>query len=303
VREAVAEVESWPESRRRRKAYVLANEDWHEGVIGIVASRLVERFNRPVVLIAGGEREWKGSGRSIASFDLHAGLAACATHLERFGGHRAAAGLSIRPDRVEAFADAFAAHAAEAIGDEDLRPVTAVDAVVARGTRLTLDLCAELGRLAPFGLGNPAVTLLAPGCELDDLASVGDGKHLRFRVRGRDGDAGSAIAFGLGGHLDRLRRVGRYDVVFRLEENHWNGTVAPQLVVRRIFNAHDRYDELHAWLAGLWRDGPAAWPEEARAVFEELGLAADGAAPRRNLLESEAFRRLLDEPSALPRAA
>ena len=77
LREAIKQVESWPEAERRRRAYVVAGADWHEGVIGIVASRLVERFNRPVVLIAGGEGDWKGSGRSIASFDLHAGLAAC----------------------------------------------------------------------------------------------------------------------------------------------------------------------------------------------------------------------------------
>jgi single-stranded-DNA-specific exonuclease len=302
LREAVAEVEAWPDADRRRKAYVLANQNWHEGVIGIVASRLVERFHRPVVLIAGGEREWKGSGRSIPSFDLHAGLTACSAELERFGGHRAAAGLSIDPDRVQAFAAAFAAHAADTVGDEHLRPVTTVDAVVPRGTRLTLDLCAELRRLAPFGLANPAVTLLAAGCELGDLASVGDGKHLRFRVRGRDGDAGSAIAFGLGSQLDRFRRVGRYDVVFRLEENHWNGTVAPQLVVRRIFDAHDRFDELHRWLADLWKADPGVWPPEARAIFEELGLTA-GEQQRRHLLESEAFRRLLDASPALARAA
>src|SRR5207253_4278897 len=110
LREAIAQVEQWPETDKRRRAYVVAGEDWHEGVIGIVASRLVERFNRPVVLIAGSDGEWKGSGRSVGSFDLHAGLAACSEHLARFGGHRAAAGLSIAPARVEAFAAAFAAH-------------------------------------------------------------------------------------------------------------------------------------------------------------------------------------------------
>jgi single-stranded-DNA-specific exonuclease len=106
-REAVETIESWPEARRRRRAYVVAGEGWHEGVVGIVASRLVERYHRPVVLIAGTEGDWKGSGRSIASFDLHDGLRRCAAHLERWGGHAAAAGLSIRPDRVEAFAEAF----------------------------------------------------------------------------------------------------------------------------------------------------------------------------------------------------
>src|SRR5690242_2505592 len=100
LREAIQQVEEWSEAKRRRRAYVLAGADWHEGVIGIVASRLVERFHRPVVLIAGGEGEWKGSGRSISTFDLHAGLAACSSLLGRWGGHRAAAGLSISAENV-----------------------------------------------------------------------------------------------------------------------------------------------------------------------------------------------------------
>ena len=124
LRAAVAEVESWPEAKRRRRGYVIWGEDWHEGVIGIVASRLVERFNRPVVLIAGGDGDWKGSGRSLPAFDLHGALGACAQHLKRFGGHRAAAGLSIDPANLEAFAAAFAAHADACLADEDLAPVT-----------------------------------------------------------------------------------------------------------------------------------------------------------------------------------
>ena len=207
LRAAIAEIESWPEARRRQRGYVVAGEDWHEGVIGIVASRLVERFGRPVVLIAGTDGNWKGSGRAAGSFDLHGALAACAEHLERFGGHRAAAGLTIRPDQVEPFAAAFAAHADRVLSDEDLRAGITIDAIVP-GSELGLPLCEELARLAPFGLGNPGVTLLVDGCELTGLDTVGDGKHLRFRVRQRGRDAGSAIAFGQGGQLDRFRRVG-----------------------------------------------------------------------------------------------
>jgi single-stranded-DNA-specific exonuclease len=300
LREALAKVDEWPEAKQRRRGYVLADEGWHEGVIGIVASRLVERFHRPVVLIAGGGDGWKGSGRSTSVFDLHGGLSACAAHLERFGGHRAAAGLSILPENVEAFTDAFAAHADAMLTDDDLRPRTVVDAV-ASGGELTLALCEELRRLAPFGLGNPGVTLLLPSCELGDLATVGDGKHLRFRVRARDRDSGSAIAFGLGTQLDRFRREGRYDVVFRLEENHWNGTVAPQLVVRRVFDAHEGYEGLREWLADQWKLAEAERAPEAVAVFDELGLAGDTRG-RRPLLESDAFRAMLEEP-ALARAA
>src|SRR5919106_1987540 len=158
LREAVRTVEAMPAPQRRRRGYVLASEDWHEGVIGIVASRIVERFHRPVVLVAGAQDGWKGSGRSIAAFDLHGALAACSEHLERFGGHRAAAGLSIDPVNIEAFTEAFAAHADAVLVEKDLHPVPIVDAVVS-AQDLTLDLAQELGRLAPFGLGNPDVML------------------------------------------------------------------------------------------------------------------------------------------------
>jgi single-stranded-DNA-specific exonuclease len=302
LRAAISEIDSWPAEARRRRGYVVSGEDWHEGVIGIVASRLVERYTRPVVLIAGTDGDWKGSGRSTATFDLHAALAACSEHLERFGGHRAAAGLTIRHERLQAFAAAFAAHADAVLGDVDLRPRIPVDAVVS-GRELGLPLCEELARLAPFGLGNPGVTLLVDGCELEGLSTVGEGKHLRFRVRQRGQDAGAAIGFGLGAQLDRLRRPGRFDVAFRLQENRWKGTVSPQLVVRRVFDADERYDELRSWLADEWRRGEAGWSATARTIFEELELRPrqpPAVLGRRSLLESVTFRGLLaaDEPLA-----
>jgi single-stranded-DNA-specific exonuclease len=294
LREAVAQVEEWPEAQRRRRGYVVAGADWHRGVIGIVASRLVERFHRPVVLIAGAEDgEWTGSGRSIPAFDLHGALGSCSDLLGRWGGHRAAAGLSIAPDNVEAFAEAFAAHAGEVLGEEDLRPVTRVDAVV-RGGELTLELCEELQRLAPFGLGNPGVTLLAVGCELSELGAVGEGKHLKLAVMA-DGVRSGAIAFGRGARLDRYRRPGRYDVAFRLGANQWNGTVAPQLVVKEIFDTHDRYTELRAWLAAEWRKKER--DPRAQAIFEELGLLDDPEGWR-PLVESPTFVAALAEPLA-----
>ena len=304
LREAIAQVEDWPEARRRRRGYVIADEGWHEGVIGIVASRLAERFNRPVVLLAGAEGTWKGSGRSIAAFDLHGGLAACSHLLERWGGHRAAAGLSLGAEQLEAFVEAFAAHADAQLDDRDLESVTVVDAVVSP-RELTLDLAGELARLAPFGLGNPGVTLLLAGCEISEPAAVGEGRHLRFRVRDRERnrDAGSAIAFGMGSHIDRLRRVGAYDVAFRLEENRWNGTVAPQLVVRRVFDTNERYEGLRERFAGEFPQR-GQWSEDARAVFAELGL--DDERPSwRSLLESATFRALLEErlEEVMPRAA
>jgi hypothetical protein len=135
---------------------------------------------------------------------------------------------------------------------------------------------------------------------LTDLTAVGEGKHLRFRVSDARGPAGTAIAFGLGAQLDRLRRVGHYDVAFRLQENTWNGTTAPQLVVRRIFETPDRYLELRERFAAEWRANDLS--PEGEAIAAELALEADG--PWRSLLESETFRMLLEEPAVeLRRAA
>jgi single-stranded-DNA-specific exonuclease len=306
LKEASALVESLPERERRRRGYVLWNEDWHEGVIGIVASRLVEKFHRPVVLVTGSQDRWKGSGRSVARFDLHSALGACSEHLERYGGHRAAAGLSIEPDRLEAFAEAFAAHADEFLADDDLQTPTVVDAVVS-AEDLTLPLAQELDRLAPFGFGNPDVTLLVPGAQAASPGLVGDGKHLRFRVRQQGRDAGRAIAFGQGYELDRLRAEGLVDVACRLKENHWNGTVAPQLVVRRLFDTPEGYEELRRSLGSLWQAGQGAWTPDAQHIFGELGLDGGPSATngrRRQLLESETFRALLARATeALPQAA
>ena len=144
------------------------------------------------------------------------------------------------------------------------------------------------------------MTLLAPACELRDLGTVGDGKHLKFRVRGENGrDAGSAIAFGLGSHLDRLRRIGRFDVVFRLEENRWNGTVAPQLVVRRVLDAERPLRRARGVVARAVGSRSNVTPA-AQEIFDELDLESG---VKRSLLESERFRALLAEPAALPAAA
>ena len=148
-------------------ALVLAGEGWHPGVIGIVASRIAERHHRPAVLIALDGEEGSGSGRSIPRFDLLGGLNASAQHLLRHGGHKAAAGLTIAADQVEAFRAAFVEHANAVLTEEDLRPEVRIDAI-AQGDSLTLDLAEELQQLAPFGAGNPPVSLLIPSAHLID---------------------------------------------------------------------------------------------------------------------------------------
>ena len=150
-------------------AIVVAGEGWHPGVVGIVASRLVERWRRPCVVIALDGDGGRGSGRSISAYDLHAGLGACAEHLTRFGGHRVAAGVELHADAVEPFRRALAAHAGAALSPSDLLRSEHVDAVVPGGA-LTLELAEELERLRPFGSGNPQPSLLVPGARVENVA-------------------------------------------------------------------------------------------------------------------------------------
>ncbi len=232
LQEAVALVDVASPEWRERRAYVIASQDWHEGVIGIVASRLVERYRRPVVLIAVGDDEAKGSGRSVPGYDLHAGLTSAAGHLLRYGGHKAAAGLTIDPAEISAFAEALAAHADGVLGSRPLSLQRHVDAVLAP-SEVSLELIAELSALEPFGLGNPGVTLLAPAATLQSVERMGEGKHLRCTVE-LGGYRCRAVGFGMGEMGDELSRPGRFDVAYRIQRNEWNGSVTPQMVLRGV---------------------------------------------------------------------
>ena len=221
-----------PDELREARGLVLAGRDWHPGVVGIVASRLVERHRRPVVVISLDEAgEGRGSGRSIPGFDLLAALEDCAEHLEGFGGHRAAAGLTIKAENVEAFRAAFAAHANEVLTPEDLLRTEKVDAI-AGGVGLGLELAEELKQLAPFGMGNPGVRLLVPSARVTDVRAMGEGKHARFSLHSGSHRA-LGVAFGrasLGVEDEDL-----LDATVRLEVNHWNGSVEPRLVLRELY--------------------------------------------------------------------
>jgi single-stranded-DNA-specific exonuclease len=244
-----------PEELREAPGLVLAGEGWHPGVIGIVASRLVERHHRPTVVISlDGEGNGRGSGRSIPGFDLLAALEACSEHLTRFGGHKAAAGLELRAEDLEPFREAFAAHAAEVLGPEDLRRTERIDAMVGGGS-LGLDLAEELGRLAPFGMGNPGVRLLVPSAHLRDVRPMGEGKHARFSLH-----SGAHRALGVAFGRSTLGVGGDepVDATVRLEVNRWNGSVEPRVVLR----------ELYPRQGGEGAEGAAAWWERFEAELK-----------------------------------
>ncbi len=277
-------------------AYVLWADGWHPGVIGIVASRIAERHHRPTVLIALREGETQGtaSGRSIPAFDLLGGLDACASHLLRHGGHRAAAGATVARAELEAFRAAFAAHAASVLEPADLVPVERVDAVVS-GDELGQGLAEELGRLAPFGIGNPAVSLLVPAARLVDPHPMSEGKHVRFTVQA-GGIRARAVAFNLGALPDGAAE-GRLHATFTLELNEWQGAVEPRLLLRKLLPAVAEAPTL----IGEAMPGTAAWHEAVLAAATSAAVAVPALAGAGGVAECTAAPRARRRPPATAR--
>ncbi|MEW6020269.1 MAG: single-stranded-DNA-specific exonuclease RecJ, partial [Pseudomonadota bacterium] len=225
--ESHAMVSVWPAEVAGARGYVLSSAGWHEGVIGIVASRMVEQYGRPVIMISESDTHGKGSGRGIRGFDLHAALTGLSPLLAAFGGHSAACGLTIENGSIEEFRTAFARHADAHIAEEDLAAFHQVDAVVS-GRELTLELADELARLEPFGMGNPSVDLLAGGVRITGARKTRDGQHFQCAVES-SGARASAVGFRQADLADRVGERPTWDAVFRLEKNEYNGSVAPQL--------------------------------------------------------------------------
>ena len=215
-------------------AMVAAGEGWHPGVVGIVASRLVERWRRPCVVIALEDGAGRGSGRSITPYDLYAGLAACSEHLTRFGGHRMAAGLELEAGAVEPLRHALAAHAAATLAPGDLIPRERVDAVVPGGV-LGLELADELERLRPFGMGNPQPTLLVPAARFQHVTAMGEeGEHARFTLVTAGGSRSRGVAFRTPPKKLAPAQAEHHDIALRLERNRWNGIVEPRVLLRAL---------------------------------------------------------------------
>lgn len=200
---------------------VLGAEGWHPGVIGIVASRLVEELARPVLLVALEDGMGKGSGRSISAFDLHAGLSACQDLLVRYGGHRAAAGITIAAERMGAFAERFNAVARERLSVDDLVPRVRIDVELPL-EGVTEDLEALLRHFEPFGVGNPAPVLATRGVRLAGAPRVVGQGGLKLQLT-RTGAPLEAIGWGMGDLARSLSTVTPVDVAYRLERDSFGG--------------------------------------------------------------------------------
>jgi len=213
------------------RALVLAAEGWHPGVIGIVASRLVERYGRPAFLVGWDGDLGRGSGRSIAGFDLHGALHRVGHHLEKYGGHTMAAGLTIRRDRYEAFRIAFLGVAGELLDPDDLVPAQRVDLELP--LRLVSDDLEKLIRyLEPCGPGNPAPVFGVRGARAVGAKRVGS-NHLRLLLDDESGVL-PAIAFQWADAIPDHWLAERLDVAFRLERDEWQGRTTLQARVAAI---------------------------------------------------------------------
>ena len=213
------------------RGIVLAGENWHPGVVGIVASRMVDRFHKPTVIIALDNGLGQGSARSVASFELHKALEACGQHLISFGGHAMAAGLKIEADNVDAFTEAFVRYANNTLNGSALRPKLRIDAEVLL-RELDDRTVTAIQNLGPFGMGNARPLLATDWLELaDEPRCVGrNGDHLQVALR-EDGATLKGIAFGAVDHLEQLKEHRRCRVAFEPIISEFNGRRRVELQV------------------------------------------------------------------------
>ena len=214
---------------------VVYNENWHKGVIGIVASRLTETYYRPTLVFTKSGDKLAASARSVKGFDIYNALEGCSDCLEQFGGHMYAAGLTLLEEQYEAFKNQFEKVVSETIDPKLLQPEITVDTKIAMH-QITPKLMRILKQFAPFGPGNMTPIFMAEGLKDTGYArGVGeDEKHLKCSVYQPGSNPIGAIGFNLGDKLNVVKRIKPFDAVFSLDENEWNGTVSLQLKLRDI---------------------------------------------------------------------
>jgi single-stranded-DNA-specific exonuclease len=213
-------------------AIVLHQETWHPGVIGIVASRLVERYYRPTIMMTTVDGVAKGSARSVSGFNIHDALKRCKDKLIQFGGHKYAAGLTVELDRIDEFRDAFKQVAAELLTEDLLIPKIHIDAEI-QLSDLTPKFIQILSQFAPFGPENMRPVFTVHGIEVLGQPRIVGKNHLRFKVRSNT-HVVDAIGFNLGHLLNRVQSNKKVDVAFSLDEGEFAGETVPQLKIRDI---------------------------------------------------------------------
>jgi len=214
------------------KLFVISGENWHQGVIGIVASKLKEIYNRPVVMISTQNGVGKGSARSIADFDLYNAFTECADLLENYGGHKMAAGLTINKEMIPKFQERIKRIANRQITDEMLHPSLLIDCEI-DFNEINQDFINHLKKMAPFGPGNMRPVFIARNLSIAGMPRIVGENHLKFKAT-KDKKVVSAIGWKLGTLYEMLISNRPLDMAFVIEENEWNGIKEIQLNIKDI---------------------------------------------------------------------
>src|SRR2546429_1031728 len=229
---AIEEFESGADRESQTHAAVIAGDGWHRGVIGLAASKIAERLNRPCVVISLDGEIGHGSARSIEAYHLYDGLESCRDLLEKFGGHSHAAGLSIKRDRIAEFRRRLNEHAASCLTEDDLIPALSIDAELTPGD-LGFQLSQDLSALEPFGAGNPRPVFMTRGWRVMNEPQILKEQHLKMRVAGEDNRPFEAIWWRGVEEIEATPQMNqRIDLAYDFEANRWQGDVRLQLNVK-----------------------------------------------------------------------
>ena len=230
TQEALAMIEE-NEALKNAKSTVLFNESWHKGVIGIVASRMIEYYHRPTIILTRNEEIATGSARSIPDFDVHAAISECADLLTTWGGHFHAAGLSMPLENVEAFRRRFEEIVASRISEEQLEPQLQVDLKIRFG-HITPKMFKIIERMAPFGPDNFEPLFVSEEVWLTEMPRLMKDKHLKMWVHQPGGDDFEVVGWGLAHLRHRFRLDVPFHICYHIQENHFNGNTKLQLVAK-----------------------------------------------------------------------
>ena len=231
--EALVQIEE--NSEQERFSTVVYDENWHKGVIGIVASRLIETYYRPTLVFTKSGNKLAASARSVKGFDVYNALEACSEFIEQFGGHKYAAGLTLLPENYEAFKTKFESVVKESIDPKLLTPELKIDSEI-NLNEIDHRLYRILSQFAPFGPGNMTPVFMTQAIKDTGWGKcVGeDDKHLRFTATQKANEKLVCIGFGLGDKLDIIKDKKSFNVVYTIDENRWNGNISLQLKLKDI---------------------------------------------------------------------
>lgn len=211
---------------------VIPHENWHHGIVGIVSSKITEKFYRPSILFAIDGDEAKGSGRSVSGFNLFEALENSSDILEKFGGHELAAGLSIKTENIEKFRAAINSQKLGKIDEQSLIPTVSVDAVI-KPSYITMETVDEINRLQPFGVDNPSPVFAVRNIKIHKISTMSEGKHLRMTLL-KDNKFFDAVGFGMGEYFNHLQEGDFVEVAFGLDINDYKGFKNVQLILKDI---------------------------------------------------------------------